>query len=371
MPLRLLFISTLALALSAQSPLEELLAHGPLAQAETTLKTTTDGERFGLGAAQTLRALEHLGQGLHRYGSKAQMLPILRLPVPTNPAPEPVDARKLRHLLETFRTDLAKAEQTLGRVGNSDFKVPIPLGRVMLDLDGDGKATDRLMDLARRLRGDLPRGLEGDLEVAFDATDAAWLQGYTHLMMGLTELFLAVDLETHWELIGPLLFSEPMVKATAHRSEAAMLHLADPKALSRLRRHLLTMVALSRVTWSRALAETDDDREWLPSPTQANGVLGVPVREEMVTAWLAMVGDLEAVLEGRLLLPNWGQDRALGFDFRAFLEQPPSAIPLERTLKQGPLPRYLRKGKRIDLQKMTQAMAVFGGEFMGMAIWFN
>ena len=301
---------------------------------------------------------------------KARVLPILRLPVPTNATPEPIDAEGLRRILESFQTDLAKAERTLHTVKPSGFTVVLPLGRVMLDLDGDGKATDRLLDLAGALRGGLPEGMKGDLEVAFDATDAAWLQGYTHLLMGLTDVLLAIDLKSHWALIGPTLFPDPILNTTSHEEVEATLRFADPKALGRLRRHLLAMCALSRTTWKRALAEVDDDREWLPSPSQT-GVLGVPVRKEMVNAWLSMIGDLEAVLEGRLLLPSWGKNAKLGFDLKAFLEHPPTSIPLETTLNQGPLPRYLHNGKQIDTQKLNRTMRVFGGEFMGMAIWFN
>jgi len=369
MHLRSLIVSSLAFALSAQTPVVKTLTQGPLATAEITLKGTSDEARFGLGVAQTLRALEHLGQGLYRHGSKARILLVLRLPVPPNPNPETIDAEGLRRLLKTFQSDLAKAEKTLSRVHASNFKVPLPLGRVMLDLDGDGKATDRLLDLVGALRGGLPEGLNGDLEVAFDAADAAWLQGYTHLLMGLTDLMLAIDIKPYWDSIGPLLFARPILDGKP-RPEEATLRFAEPKALARMRKHLVAMCALSRITWDRALAEQDDDREWLPSPTQ-QGVLGVPVRREMINAWLTMVGDLEGVLEGRLLLPNWGEDRTLGFDLKAFLEHPPASISLERALKQGPEVRFLRKGKQVDTQKLNQAQRVFGGEFMGMAIWFN
>lgn len=370
MTLRALFAPILVLALQAQSPLSEIVTRGPLAGADVTLKTTTDAERLGLGIAQTLRALEHLGQGLHRHGSKARILPVLRLPVPANPNPEPIDAEGLRRLLKTFQADLATSEATLKNVKEGDFKVVLPLGRVMLDLDGDGKPTERLLDLVGALRGGLPQGLEGDLEIAFDAADAAWLQGYTHLLMGLTDLLLAIDLKPHWNTLGPMLFERPILGPKARSRAETSVTFGDPKALGRMRRHLVAMCALSRITWGRALAEVDDDREWLPSPTQT-GVLGVPVRREMVEAWLAMIGDLEGVLEGRLLLPSWGEKRALGFDLKAFLEDPPRTNLLNQSLKQGPPARYLRPGPRIDTQKLGRAMSVFGGEFMGMAIWFN
>ena len=44
-------------------------------------------------------------------------------------------------------------------------------------------------------------------------------------------------------------------------------------------------------------AETDDDHEWLPNPKQ-KGALGLPVRDEMIDAWLAMMAELEVLLNG-------------------------------------------------------------------------
>src|SRR5262245_32423375 len=48
---------------------------------------------YALGSAQFFVALEKLGAGLHRHGFESPqsvMLPLMRLPVPENPNPEPL-----------------------------------------------------------------------------------------------------------------------------------------------------------------------------------------------------------------------------------------------------------------------------------------
>ena len=59
--------------------------------------------RFALGAIQFLQAIERLGQAFYRYGlnngeqtAALSGFPFLRLPIPLNPSPEPIDYEKLR-----------------------------------------------------------------------------------------------------------------------------------------------------------------------------------------------------------------------------------------------------------------------------------
>ena len=52
-----------------------------------------DDARIGLGTIRFVRSIETLSQGLYRYGLKTPrsfLLPILRLPVPENPNPDPL-----------------------------------------------------------------------------------------------------------------------------------------------------------------------------------------------------------------------------------------------------------------------------------------
>lgn len=93
--------------------------------------------------------MEGLGQGLHRYGlantygNAAEVVlgggvPFLRIPVPENPAPEPVTYECLRAVLAGFTADLAVAEATLAKVPPTNFDLPLRVPAIRLDLDGDG-----------------------------------------------------------------------------------------------------------------------------------------------------------------------------------------------------------------------------------------
>ena len=63
------------------------------------------------------------------------------------------------------------------------------------------------------------------------------------------------------------------------------------------------MVRLSRLSWKEILAETDDDREWVPAPKQTSrAIAALPVTQEIVDGWLAVLDDIDAVLDGRKLI---------------------------------------------------------------------
>src|SRR5262249_29595479 len=97
--------------------------------------------RFGLGMLQFMRAVEHLGQGLYRYGlhaPRALVLPVLRLPVPSNPKPDPIAYEDFRVLLQSFTDDLTTADASLADVGDGEVKVVVDLLRVRLDMRADG-----------------------------------------------------------------------------------------------------------------------------------------------------------------------------------------------------------------------------------------
>ncbi len=96
-------------AAAAQEPLVEKyflegkLADGEKALAEVLAAKPADAQaRFGLGALEFVRAVERMVQTFHRYvlrsGAAGGMLPFARLPIPVNPAPEPIRYADLRAL---------------------------------------------------------------------------------------------------------------------------------------------------------------------------------------------------------------------------------------------------------------------------------
>jgi hypothetical protein len=387
----LVFAATLCaltpLASSAANPplAAKFLYAGELARGEQALELAAPGDdqaKFGLGVVRFLRAVERLTQSFHEYGMKAgdPNIPFIRLPVAKNPEPNRISHAAFRRILDDFNRDVAAADRAFAEVKSDDVKLPLDLADVRLDLAGDGKSADRLIDLLVRYFGRSPDFLAKNpkLRVVFDRADVSWFRGYCHLLMAMTDFMLAFDGTKLFNGLAHLCFANPR---TPHAGSSEVpfndlfdaarnLRIGEPDRLKRVRRHLLKTCELSVDTWSRILAETDDDHEWLPGPKQT-GVFGVKVTPEMIETWLALVKEVMAALEGKKLIPGWiagGPDE--GINLKRLLESPPGKIDLFAWQDEGSKP-YREQGPMVDLTVWARAERVFGGEFIGFAIWFN
>lgn len=401
----------------AQTPAEVLNSHltsGRLGEAVKALTAATARDpasaeaRMALGFAQFAAAVERLGQSLHRYGlmsASAPYLPVLRMPVPENPKPERLDYQKMRAVYVQLLADLAAVDQTLARMPAGEPKLVIDLFAIRLDLNGDGRISDdeRLGNIVIALGmgprgamvprpgGSAPPAEAAEWVVAFDRADALWLRGYSRLLSAFVEFVLAHDWHETYDATAHLFFagavdaSNPMSLPDADggmmgregrqiADYVAFLHLArwpvvEPERMKAVRTHLKAVVALSRETWAAVLAETDDDREWLPAPHQKNrAVTALAVGEEQVKGWLAALDEFDAVLDGRKLVPHWRHQ--LGFDLRQVLEEPrPFDVVLWLT---GHAARpYLKSGEMISQATWRQWQRIFSGNFLAYAFWFN
>jgi hypothetical protein len=379
---------------------------GTLAAGETALaaKADVDGNdreaRFGLGLVRFARAVERFGQSLYRYGlspPRTLSIPLLRFPVPANPRPEPITYEAFREILKVFGDDLAAAEATLQRVGDADVGIVIDLSRVRLDLRGDGRPTEDeslayiLASLSQR-PGTQPAA-PTSLEVRFDTGDAAWLAGYSHVLMALCDFLLAHDFRSTYDATFHRFFPRaetPLAQALSqplpHDSMGRFLPdseiLADvvgfihtinwpvvePNRMRAARQHLKSVVAASRRSWSLILAETDDDREWLPNPRQKNVALGWPIQQQQIDAWLAALDELDAILDGRTLVPHWRLTR--GIDLKAFFEEPRTFDLVMLLTGAGAVP-YLRAGPITSPEHWHEITQAFEHNFFAYALWFN
>ena len=387
-----------------EPPLVEKYLHtGQLVNGEKALlaelaRKPADGQaRFGLGVLQFVRAVEHLGQSLYRYGVRSDRgrrmnLPFLRLPVPTNPRPASLNYAGARQILLDLLADLQKAETTLAAVADKQVKLPLRLGPIRLDFAGDGRADDRFATLLSRYlgAGNLPK--DNDLLIAFDRGDVAWLRGYCHLLMALCEIALAYDGQELFDCTAHLFFARAQ---TPHKfltesqrgpnifnmgdgvdvvDVIAFIHLVrmpvqEPARMRAALRHLEQMLALSRESWKFIVAETDDDHEWIPNPRQT-GVLGVPVNQEMVDGWLEFIEETEALLAGKRLVPFWRGDPSRGVNLRRVFTEP-RPFDLVLWVQGSAATPYLEKGPLTKPAVWARMQRIFGGEFVGFAIWFN
>lgn len=393
-------------AADAGAPLaERFLVEGRLAEGEAALAAVLEGTpgdaqaRFGLGVIRFLRGVERLGQAFYRHGLRSEgsnLVPFLRLPLPANPDPRPIRHEDLRGIFADWLRDMALVEATLAEVADPGVKLPLHFGLIRLDLDGDGRAGDEetLWTLYARLNrgaGDLTAEKAATFVIGFDAGDVAWLRGYCHLLSALAEVYLAHDSRDLFERAGHLAFARPETPFAFLRSPTrdpnrenmteildlvATVHLirlpvAEPARMAAALGHLEAMVGLSRDSWRAYLAETDDDREWIPNPRQSTVVPGVRVTDEMVKGWQEFLDEAEALLAGKLLAPFWrdpGGSRGINLR-RVFTE--PTTLDLVLWVQGTAAAPYLEEGSITRPEVWGRLQRVFGGEFIGFALWFN
>jgi hypothetical protein len=341
-----------------------------------------------------MTAVEHLAQNLHRYGLRisAPDLPVLRLPVPENPHPEKFTYTDSRAMLQQFIDDLEAAADILAEVHDPQVKLLVPVGLIRLDLDGDGTAaeSESFWTILQKIN---PRVGSLDAEnqrsdIGFDAGDVPWMIGYTHVLRAMMEAWLAQDYEHFHNLLAPHLFagapgSELELKsqdradffdADSVADAIAAIHLtsfelAEPERMPRVRQHLIKMVACSRRSWELILEETDDEREWIPNSKQSS-VLGLSVSEAQIETWQQVLNQIDAALDGKLLIPHWRLPVGTGINLKRVFEEP-RGFDLVMWVHGAAAIPYAEQGE-VATQRTAQTLtAAFGGQFFLFAVWFN
>jgi hypothetical protein len=406
--LRSVALCALALGLAgpaAASPAADATAQhlyaGTLAAGEVELQglagaSPEDAEALaGLGAIQFTRAIERFAQAMYRHGLQpggASYGPLLRMPIPANPAPEPLTYEQLRTIFETLSSDLDLAEVTLSRVEGRDVKLPLATGRIRIDVNGDGIASENEQLIALAFGDSAPAEFKAQNEgfvVAFDTADIYWLRGYCNLLASVGDFWLAFDFRETFDLTFHVIFPNAQLPNSATLTTGsqvagmeadsiadviALIHLidwpvADRSRLVGLATRGLAIIDLNRKTWAAARAETDDDREWLPSPKQKTGVMaGMEITDERIDAWLGALTEVEAVLNGTKLVGHWRF--AKGFSLKRVLAEADHFDLVLWVTGHAALP-FLEDGQIADGAAFDQAERVFSGDLLTYAFWFN
>jgi hypothetical protein len=354
--------------------------------------STNDDARFGLGVIRFMQAIEHLSQGLYRYGLQSPesfMVPVLRLPVPENPQPQPITYADFQGLLQAYVDDLARAEETLAGITAGEVELVLDLKRLRYDVDGGSTVTDdeRFIAVVQHVSGMQEEDLASSLTFAFDYGDVLWLRGYCHVLMALGEFFLAHDWHESFDASFFHFFpamESPFREALASSGDemedeiapvadlVSFLHIrwpvTEPARMIAVRTHLTQVIALSRQSWQAIEAETDDDREWVPNPRQTSPFVSLPVTSERLAAWYQVLDEADAILDGRMLVPHWRFEQ--GFNLRRVFEEPqPFDFVLWIT---GPaaLP-YLEDGPVVTSDEWARLTEAFGENFALFALWVN
>ena len=349
------------------------------------------------GALQSILAFEQLGQELYRYGLAPpqsrgmMMLPVLRFPVPENPKPEKIDYQALRGIFETLVTDLDAAESSLAKLGDAYIKLPVDLAALRIDFDADGKTGEQetLAGILSRLAtGAVVQEAPQAMNVNFDTADIYWMRGYGRFISAFAQFMLAHDFNEMFDKTFHLFFPRAGLatgdKLAQNRSSGspvesevgdfvAFIHLVnwpvvDATRLKDVRERLLDMTKLSASSWTAARKETDDDLEWLPSARQKGAMTGAPLADDIIDGWLAVMGEFAAILDGKKLMPHWRFDH--GMNVKRMFEES-KRFDLVLLISGTDAVDYLEDGPVSDSATWNQLMAIFQGNFLGYALWFN
>jgi hypothetical protein len=202
-----------------------------------------------------------------------------------------------------FRTALDRAEQALGKVEDDlaaaavdrNFSLELCLACWRADWNQSG-SIDESDELLFQLEVDanlepLP---ENDPRrkptFRFDVGDLHWAHAMVAFQRAAIDLLLAYS----WDVVDQLL------EADGDELEHATLtiRLQDAGRVHAARERLLAGLDAADRAREEYLAETDDDREWVPNPSQHDHPLPLPVDQALYDTWERVVRDVRSLVHG-------------------------------------------------------------------------
>lgn len=275
--------------------------------------------------------------------------------------------RTIRTQLASMRDGLRKSRAMLEKIelrSAPDGLLIAPAAWVR-DLDGDGaiSTSERyFFAIPARSDGPLATGMPSEdaeyyskeynlkATIRLDQTDIYWALAYHHFIEAVVEAVLSYDF---------LQDANPL----------RQIRLVDRDGMRRVQERFVAGFQTSERMRIAALEETDDDKEWLPNPRQANTVFPVPLDGTDFNIWKELLSHLIPLVEGRTLLPispATAQDIHLecpagrGLDLAAFWREPPEYL-LE-FFHHGRMRDFCRK---IDAGHPASGLEKFTERFIG------
>lgn len=390
---------TLAFALLAgpvaSNTLSEEIARTGLSPTEARLAdlpAPTPDELFALAGVRFLGGVEAALQLRWQTGIRADWseLPILRLPIPENPAARPFQPADFTTLLTGLDADMEAARAALAQLGDSPVALDIRIGDLWFDINGNGTrdAGEDIGAVAGLTLGGgrTIAGASPDPVIRFDTADAAWLEAYTHFLSGFAATALAYDPEPAiqrvmdssaaiyalWGDTPPPNAMDMMFGRQVDRIAMVLFALSktpDKALAAEAHAHFLGMIEANHRFWAAVEAETDDVGEWVPNDRQTSG-LGFFVPPETGARWQAVLADAEAVLKGEKLLPHWRFGAEAGINVKRLFENPPPVDLVTFIQGEGLLP-YAEKGPRLTMDAWRDFERLVSGDAVLFAVFLN
>jgi hypothetical protein len=395
--------TSVARALEKRTAPDEMFAGRPMAVVAKELQSRASADpadTFLRGSTEFLASVEKLCGRFHQLGLNYRLgrelpVPFLRLQLPVCDNPKTARAEDVRAALDEFYQDLNRVEATLRPAKGKPFRLELPLGKMALDFDGNGTITEGESFLAlyrqfnRRAEPDDKTTPAAAFTAVFDEADVYWIIAYTHFLRGACDLLLAHDGGDLFNAVGQMWFvraDTPLGRAstmlrddgqrrwTGIADAIGLVHqlrlpVKDPQRLARTRTHWLSMISESRAMLASLQSETDDEKEWLPNPRQ-NSAFGLRLTEAQFEGWGLFLGEMEAILEGKKLLPHWRFASTHGFNVKRFLTEA-RGTDLVLLLQGSAAVPFIEQGECTSDDTWRRITQLFQGNFIGFAIWIN
>ncbi|WP_103258753.1 hypothetical protein [Tabrizicola aquatica] len=379
----------------AAETLSEEIGRTGLAATEArlaALPAPTNEDLFALAGLRFLGGVEAALQLRWQTGIRADWseLPILRLPIPENPAARPFAPSDFTALVTGLDADMEAARAALTQLGDKPFALDIRLADLWFDIDGNGQRGEGedIGTVAGLTLGGgrMINAPVTDPVITFDTADAAWLSAYTHFLSGFVSTALAYDPEPAiqrvmdssaaiyalWGDTPPPNAMDMMFGRQVDRIAMVLFALSktpDKALAADAYDHFLTMIAENRRFWAMVALEDDNRNEWVPNARQVSG-LGMFVPPETGERWQAVLAEAERALKGEVLIPHWRFGAEAGINLKKAFENPPAVDLVTWIQGEGLLP-YAEKGPRMTLEAWNDFERLVSGDAVLFAVFLN
>jgi hypothetical protein len=204
-----------------------------------------------------------------------------------------LDHEKGRLVWRTFLADLEQVDRDLAvAAADPGFSLELCIACWKVDWNGNGRIDgrdNRMLELEFDGKGGTLE--EGDPRrrptYRFDVGDALWGRAMISFQRAAAELVLAYRWSELDKLWGR---GEP---------GAITIKLIDPGRVKHSRELVIAALGFSAQERDAYLAETDDDREWVPSPRQKSYAMPLEVDDALYTTWTQVISDVHHLLSSQ------------------------------------------------------------------------
>lgn len=204
-----------------------------------------------------------------------------------------LDHEKGRLVWRTFLGELEQVDRDLAVVAaDPGFSLELCIACWKVDWNGNGRIDgrdNRMLELEFDGKGgsldeDDPRRRP---TYRFDVGDALWGRAMISFQRAAVELVLAYRWSELDKLWGP------------DDAQALTIKLIDPGRVKHARELLIAALGFSSQERAAYLAETDDDREWLPNPRQKSYAMPLEVDDGLYATWAQVISDVHRMLSSQ------------------------------------------------------------------------